>query len=331
VTALRDEHDVLLVDLDGTVYRGSHAVPGAVDALSASSPRRLFVTNNASRSPHEVAAALTQLGFTAGAADVVTSAQAAARVLAERLPAGARVLVVGARALAEEVRRVGLDAVSAAADDPVAVVQGHSPDTAWPLLAEAALAIAAGALWVATNVDPTLPSERGLLPGNGSMVAALRTATGAQPLVAGKPARPLLDDAVARSHSRFPLVVGDRLDTDIEGANVLGARSLLVLTGVSTPLDLLRAPTAQRPHLVAADLSALAAPASASRIGPVAGWSADVVDGSLVLSCTDSGADPVNGLRAACGAAWEHPGFTDVRAAGAGARAALRSWGLSSG
>ena len=141
----------------------------------------LFVTNNASRGADEVAEHLRELGFTAAPDDVVTSAQSAARLLAEQLPAGAKVLVVGTDALAAEVRDVGLTPVRQFADEPVAVVQGHSPETGWPDLAEAALAIRAGALWVAANVDKTLPSERGLLPGNGSMVAALRTATDSEP------------------------------------------------------------------------------------------------------------------------------------------------------
>ena len=159
----------------------TRAHPGAVETLAAVEARILYVTNNASRGPGEVAEHLRELGFAATPDDVVTSAQSAARLLADSCRPGAEVLVVGTDALAAEVENVGLRPVRLWSDEPVAVVQGHSPETGWPNLAEAALAIRAGALWVAANVDLTLPSERGLLPGNGSMVAALRAATDREP------------------------------------------------------------------------------------------------------------------------------------------------------
>ena len=140
-------------------------------------------------------------------------------MLADQLAPGSRVLVVGTESLAAEIAAAGLVPVRSFDDKPDAVVQGHSPDTGWAILAEAALAIRAGAVWVAANVDATLPTERGLLPGNGSMVAALKAATDAEPQVAGKPAPTLLLDALARGDFRTPLVVGDRLNTDIAGAN----------------------------------------------------------------------------------------------------------------
>lgn len=189
MTTLAQLHDCLLLDLDGTVFRGHAPTEDSLEALATATARQLFVTNNASRSAAEVAEHLRELGFDAAGEDVVTSAQSAAGLLAQQLPAGAHVLVVGTEALADEIRTVGLVPVRNFADDPVAVVQGHSVDTGWAVLAEAALAIRAGALWVAANVDKTLPSERGLLPGNGSMVAALRTATDADPQVAASPPR----------------------------------------------------------------------------------------------------------------------------------------------
>jgi HAD superfamily hydrolase (TIGR01450 family) len=273
---LLDRYDGVLLDLDGTVYRGPLAIPGAVHAVQA--VRRAgravgYVTNNASRSPAEVAAQLTALGFDADPEHVITSSQAGAALLAERLAEGDAVLVVGTQALADEVRAVGLTAVRRAAaleDGPPpavrAVVQGHSPTTCWADLAEACLAIRAGALWVACNVDPTLPTERGELPGNGSMVAALRTATGQEPLIAGKPQRRLLDQAAQRLSLRSPLVVGDRLDTDIAGASAAGMDALLVLTGVSRPAELRTVPPHLRPRYVAADLTALLRPAEQSEL-----------------------------------------------------------------
>jgi HAD superfamily hydrolase (TIGR01450 family) len=324
VTALRDQHDVLLADLDGTLYAGRSAVPGAVEAVRAAAERgcrTAYVTNNASRRPAEVAAHLAELGFPAEPADVATSSQAAAAMLAERLPSGASVLVVGTDALAEEVSAVGLAPVREAAG-AVALVQGHSPETGWAELAEASVALRAGALWVACNVDATLPTERGLLPGNGSMVAALRTATGLSPVVAGKPAPTLLHAAARRTGASTPLVIGDRLDTDIEGGRAAGMPTLLVLTGVSTPADLLAAPPAQRPDLVAADLAALADAADPLRIGEQAGWSVTGNGDGLVLSGTG---DPLAALRALCAAHWtdaERP--ATVTADGADAAAALR-------
>jgi glycerol 3-phosphatase-2 len=271
VKSLAQQYDCLLIDLDGTVFRGRQPTEGAVQALDEAESCKLFVTNNASRSADEVAAHLRDLGFTASAADVVTSAQSAAHLLAGQLSPDSPVLVVGTDALANEIAAVGLRPVRRYEDDPVAVVQGLSMSIGWPDLAEAALAIRAGALWVAANVDPTLPTERGLLPGNGSLVAALRTATGAEPQVAGKPAPSLLNDAVARGDFRAPLVIGDRLDTDIEGANATGLPSLMVLTGVSTARDAVFAEPAQRPTYIGHDLRSLHQDATQLEVGPQPG------------------------------------------------------------
>ncbi len=260
VTRLRDRFEALLLDLDGTLYRGSAVIPGAPEALSGadSAQSLMYVTNNASRSAAAVAAHLSELGFLAGADQVVTSAQAAARVLADRLPQGAGVLIVGADDLAAEVEYVGLRPIRRFDDDvPAAVVQGYSPHIAWPDLAEAAYAVRAGALWVAANTDATLPTERGLAPGNGAMVAALRTATDVEPIVAGKPYTPLVEDALTRAGTRSALVVGDRLDTDIDGALGVKLESLLVLTGVSTLADLGARSADRLPAYVADSLDAL--------------------------------------------------------------------------
>ncbi|WP_431970009.1 HAD-IIA family hydrolase [Nocardia sp. bgisy134] len=258
---LRDRYEALLLDLDGTLYRGPAVIEGAPEALAGageSEQRLVYVTNNASRGPEVVAEHLAELGFPATTEDVVTSAQAAARLLAERLRPGAEVLVVGTDDLVAEVDAVGLRAVRRFDGTvPAAVVQGHSPQTAWPDLAEAAYALRADALWVAANTDKTLPNERGLAPGNGAMVAALRAASDREPIVAGKPYAPLLEDALVRAGTRSALVVGDRLDTDIEGAQHVGLDSLLVLTGVSTLDELRTAPETRIPTYVADSLDAL--------------------------------------------------------------------------
>lgn len=329
---LVDEHDCLLLDLDGTVFRGHEPTVGAVESLASIGPRALFVTNNASRSPDEVAQHLQELGFAAGADDVVTSAQSAARLLAAQLPAGAAVLVVGTESLAAEITGVGLRPVRTFAENPVAVVQGHSPSTGWSELAEAALAIRAGAIWVAANIDRTLPSERGLLPGNGSMVAALRSATDQIPQVAGKPAPTLLNDALARGTFGAPLVVGDRLDTDIEGANAAGLPSLMVLTGVNTAADMVHAVPSQRPVFVAPDLRSLHQDGAALRIAGHPAWQVDA-DGSM-LTVRATGADTADELsvvRALAHVAWTAAVVNDrfeIAAADDTAHAALQRWSL---
>lgn len=312
MTTLLETYDALLLDLDGTLFRGGTALPGARAALDRAASRNVslgYLTNNGSRSARQVAEHLAGMGFAAAADEVVTSGQAAAQALVHRLPARSQVLVVGSPDLAAEVRAVGLG-LTDDADRADAVVQGHSPDTAWPLLAEACLAIRRGALWVACNVDATLPTERGELPGNGSMVAALRTATGVEPVVAGKPEPWLFEEAVRRTGARRPLVVGDRLDTDIVGATAAGLPALLVLTGVSGAGAVLGAAEPERPRYLGADLTALDLAPEAARVGVRPPWTVQRADSDLVLGA--SGAeprpDPVAALRALCAVHWRSGG-----------------------
>lgn len=335
-------YDAVFLDLDGTVVRGAVAVPGApelVNELRQGGTLVQFITNNAARGPAEVAEHLTALGVRTAAEEVLTSGQAAVAVLAARLPAGAAVLVVGSEALSAAVRTAGLRPVTQACEDPKAVLQGHSPDTGWVRLAEACLVIRAGALWVACNVDRTLPTERGLLPGNGAMVAALRAATDREPVVAGKPARPLLDTAVNRTGARRALVVGDRLDTDIAGAHAVGLDSLLVLSGVADAAAVLAAPPGQRPVHLGADLRVLRGSVEKARIRMCPGWRADVDGGSVALhsdsAVGDSAVgdsafgDPLDAVRTLCAAWWaERMGPVQVRACDDSAAAALAAVGL---
>lgn len=334
MSSLVQQHDCLLLDLDGTAFRGHEPTPGAVETLDGIESRVLYVTNNASRDAGQVAAHLRELGFTAQPDDVVTSAQSAARLLADQLPAGARVLIVGTDALAGEVSAVGLTPVRRFDEDPAAVVQGHSTDTGWSELAEAALAIRNGALWVAANVDKTLPSERGLLPGNGSMVAALQTATEADPQVAGKPSPVLMEDALARGRFATPLVVGDRLDTDIAGANAAQLPSLMVLCGVNTAVDAVWAVPEQRPDYLSADLRGLIAPADALRIAPQAGWRVEA-DATTVTVHQEGRlpGDELAVVRAIAAAVWSLDGGqrpTTITPGDDAARQALERWSLAS-
>ena len=327
MSTLLDRHDLVLADLDGTLYRGREAVPGAVEAVRAAAERgvrTLYVTNNASRSPAAVAAHLAELGFAAEVDDVATSSQAAAALLAEQLPEGAKVLVVGTAALVDEVEAVGLVPVDSA-DGAAAVVQGLDPELRYRMLAEACVALRAGAVWVACNVDPTLPSERGPLPGNGSLVAVLRTATRLEPQVAGKPAPTLMLRAADRAGATAPLVVGDVLTTDIEGGRAAGMTTLLVLTGATTPADLLAAEPDARPDHVGADLGALGRPPEERAPGPRPGWTGD---GKAALTPPGAG-DPLDAPRALCALHGDAGGGeARVVADGEGAAAALRALGL---
>lgn len=340
--ALVELFDVALMDLDGVVNRGGAAVPHAADVIARAAERGLrtvYVTNNALRPPEAVADRLTGFGVPAQASDVVTSAQAAAHVLAGRLAAGSRVLVLGGRGLREAVTAEGLTPVERADDEPVAVVQGFDPELTYARIAEAAYAIRAGAWWVASNADRTVPTERGIAPGNGSIAALLSAATDQTPLVTGKPEAAMHAESMRRSGARTPIIVGDRLDTDIEAGTRSGTPTLLVFTGVTTPAELFAAPPEHRPTYIADDLRGLLRPATATAAVPTrpapdvpasvsdgaadggfaatcGRWTATVVDGTLTWSSEPAGSasepagsasegdDGLDGLRAACAAGW---------------------------
>ncbi|MET9662825.1 HAD hydrolase-like protein [Streptomyces sp. NPDC006510] len=312
-TVLNEAYDTALLDLDGVVYAGGHAIVHAVDSLGAARDGGMhlaYVTNNALRTPAAVAGHLTELGVPAEPADVITSAQAVARLMADQLPAGARVLVVGGEGLRVALRERGLVPVDSADDEPAAVAQGYGgPDMAWGRFAEAAYAIARGVPWFASNTDLTIPSARGIAPGNGAAVEVVRIATGAEPQVAGKPLPPMHRETVLRTGAERPLVVGDRLDTDIEGAFNGGVDSLLVLTGVTDAAQLVAAAPQHRPTYVDADLRGLLTgqpEVTESGDGFVCGgWTASVRGDELVL---EGDGDVLDGLRALCGAAWSYAG-----------------------
>lgn len=279
------DYDVLLADLDGTVFKGGEAIPGAHRALEGRDV--VYITNNASRSPAEVAEHLNALDFSARAGDVLTSAQAACILASATLDERdgdhgqeRRAYVVGAPSFRDLAADAGFRVVDSADDAPHVVLHGHSPQNAWPQLSEAALAIQAGALYVASNLDTTLPSERGFLVGNGSLVAAVVSATGVTPLSAGKPLPEMFHSAVAQSGATRPLAVGDRLDTDIAGGNAAGVDTFCVLTGVATHTQLLH--TSYRPTFIAANL-----------VDHLEGWSAQLDGDRVVVSSGEVGDDEV--------------------------------------
>ncbi|MEU6542142.1 HAD hydrolase-like protein [Streptomyces sp. NPDC046859] len=310
---LSEAYDTALLDLDGVVYAGGDAIAHAVDSLAAAKAGGMhlaYVTNNALRTPDAVAAHLTELGIPTAADDVINSAQAVARLISEQVPEGARVLVIGGEGLRVALRERGLVPVDSADDDPVAVAQGYGgPELPWGRFAEASYAIARGVPWFASNTDLTIPSARGIAPGNGAAVEVVRIATGAEPQVAGKPLPPMHRETVLRTGAERPLVVGDRLDTDIEGAFNGGVDSLLVLTGVTDGAQLLAAPPQHRPTYVDADLRGLltgqpevTAEGDGFRCG---GWTASARGERLDL---DGDGAALDGLRALCAAAWTWAG-----------------------
>jgi glycerol 3-phosphatase-2 len=274
---LAEEFDAALLDLDGVVYRGPLPVEHAVEtiaAVRAGGMRTVFVTNNANREPSTVAGQLTALGVPAVASEVMTSAQAAAAMLQSELPAGSPVLAVGGPGLRTALTEAGLTVVSRADQAPVAVVQGFAPTVGWVDLAEATYAIHGGARYVATNLDQTIPTERGIAPGNGTLVAVVSTASGVVPISAGKPQPEIFRQAAHRVGSKRPIVVGDRLDTDIAGAVAAGMAGLHVLTGVSDARAAVLAGVQDRPRFISIDLRGLLEPHPAPRREAGGSWQA---------------------------------------------------------
>ena len=308
--SLATTYDLLMFDLDGVVYVDGHAVDHAAASIAAArraGARIAFITNNASRTPGQVADHLVELGIEATTSDVVTSSQAAARLLRDQLHDGARVSVLGAEGLEEALREAGLEPVRVGDGRAAAIVSGYAPEVRWKVIMRAATLIRNGLPWTATNTDLTLPTGDGPAPGHGLLVRMISEFAEVEPQVAGKPARPLLDETRRRVGGDHPLMVGDRLDTDIEGARRAEVDSLLVMTGVTSLADLGGAGPEVRPTYVAHDLRALDRPP----VRPdhaAGGWEADgwtaTVEGSRVTVTGSGGPDGWWSVVAA--AAWSH-------------------------
>ncbi|MFV0434369.1 MAG: HAD-IIA family hydrolase [Leucobacter sp.] len=306
--------ELLLADLDGVVYRGPGAIPGAVEQLNraAEHVRLAYLTNNASRTDQAVAEHLSDLGLRVRADDIVTSPQAATALLAKIVPPGSRVLVVGGDGLVDELGKAGFEVTRSADDDPAAVVQGFAPHVGWEQLAEAAFALAERPdreplPWIATNTDWTIPVARGLAPGNGTLVSAVHTAVQRLPVFAGKPETPIYEAAFDRFGTRNALMLGDRLDTDIKGARAAGIPSLQVLTGVDRPKQLVAASQDMRPDYVVATLAELHEPypeTESLKDGTFRVGTARVRMDGHVARVLAEGDSPLNLLRAGCAAIW---------------------------
>lgn len=305
--------DSVFFDLDGVVYRGKDAIPGAVESLNVLSQiRKLgYITNNASRSGSDVAEHLRSLGIDCEPDQVVTSVQAAGELLQTMVPAPATVLIVGSPALESEIRSRGYTTTRTDTPEVTAVVQGYHPDVAWRDLAEAAYAVGRGTVWIATNTDWTMPQERGIAPGNGTLVSAVHTAAGPLATVAGKPEFPIFETATQRFHSQASLMIGDRLDTDILGGNRAGMKTVLVLTGIDQPKQVVAAPDDYQPTYILNNLTELFQPYpeivhSEHKGNPTV----TVRDASVMIRDRDYidvlsvGEDRTDLLRAACALIW---------------------------
>lgn len=302
--SLLDFYDSLLLDLDGTVWEGGRAIPHAVETLTASSLNTIYITNNASRAPEDVAKRLQTIGLEVTDKQVLSSAQSAVSLVRESYPAGTKVLIVGSESFRDLARAAELEVVDSADENPEVVLHGHNPETDWAVLSEAAYALHAGATYIASNLDTTLPTERGLAVGNGSLVAALVSATGVRPAAAGKPQPTMFQQAAKVLGAQRPLAVGDRLDTDIEGGNAAKMPTFHVLTGVSGPIALLEAPAEQRPTYIAQDLRDLHRRPEELVPGAQGGFTARVDGADVLLERGDDAADPLAALRTVLEVAW---------------------------
>ena len=259
-SALAEEFDCALLDLDGTAWSGDerieHAASSVIEARTMGMASA-FVTNNAMRTPQQVADKLNGMDFEATPEMVMTSAMDIAAIMAEELAEGSKVLVIGGAGLRLALEERGFVLVDSADDEPAAVVQGLDKQVNWALLSEGAFAIERGAAFYASNLDATLPVERGQALGNGSLVRAIQHATRKRPTAGGKPEPGIYRRASELVGARNPLAVGDRLETDIMGAVAAGVPAMHVLTGVHMARDVIRAPRGQRPSYLAIDMRGL--------------------------------------------------------------------------
>ncbi len=297
-------YDTLLADLDGVVYEGAHAIRNAVTSINALQDAGVligYVTNNSSRKSETVADQLNDFGLRVQASDVIGSAQTGVELLSTLVPRGSRILVVGGEGLRAKVAEAGFELVETADDKPAGVIQGFAPEVAWTNLAEASYAIQRGAKWVATNSDWTIPREGGIAPGNGTLVSAVHTAVGQMPVVAGKPEPAIFHTALRHFGSSNALFVGDRIDTDITGANRAGIDSAIAMTGVATRKDVLGAKPDERPTYIVNDLSDLLqkyeAPKQTRRGYSCAGVEVELLENRVVVSHGD--ARSIDALKAA--------------------------------
>ena len=317
-TALAEEFDCALLDLDGTAWSGDerieHAAASVIEARTMGMTSA-FVTNNAMRTPQQVADKLNGMDFEATPEMVMTSAMDIAAIMAEELEEGAKVFVLGGAGLRLALEEQGFVLVDSADDEPAAVVQGLDKEVNWALLSEGAFAIERGAAFYASNLDATLPVERGQALGNGSLVRAIQHATRKRPTAGGKPEPGIYRRASELVGAKNPMAVGDRLETDIMGAVAAGVPAMHVLTGVHQARAVLRAPRGQRPAYLAIDMRGLLEAHPAPKHHRDGTWTCGLSQvakvtrvGVLTLDeveLTDDVTISIDSYRALAAAAWE--------------------------
>lgn len=317
--ALAEEYDCALLDLDGTAWSGDETIEYAASSVIEAREVGMasaFVTNNAMRTPQQVIDKLNSMDFAATPDMVMTSAMDIAAIMAEELDEGSKVFVIGGAGLRLALEERGFVLVDSADDEPVAVVQGLDKEVDWALLSEGAFAIERGAAFYASNLDATLPVERGQALGNGSLVRAIQHATRKRPTAGGKPEPGIYRRASELVGAQNPIAVGDRLETDIMGAVAAGVPAMHVLTGVHQARDVIRAPRGQRPSYLAIDMRGLLEAHPAPKHHRDGTWTCGV---SQVAKATRSGmltlddvelTEPVtisiDSYRALAAAAWEY-------------------------
>lgn len=275
---LNEIYKNLLVDLDGVTYLGDKPIENAAESLKEAANAGgsiCYVTNNAARPPQHVVDKLASVGISATVEQVYTAALDGVETLVDKLPPGAKVLAIGGEGVFAALRDAGFEIVESAEDKPAAVLQGLGFEVSWKELSEAAYAVNDGALFVGTNGDASLPTSRGFAVGNGSLIAAVENATGKRALLCGKPFPEIYLRARKRLGEGLCLAIGDRLDTDVVGAKEAKIPSLLVLTGVTKPRDVVLAPPTQRPEFVGLDLSDLLRDSERPRLGEYGWWTCE--------------------------------------------------------
>ncbi|HFG8935562.1 TPA: HAD-IIA family hydrolase [Corynebacterium striatum] len=300
-------HDSLLLDLDGTVWEGGQPLQCVVDVINSCGVPAVYVTNNASRSPQAVSEMLREIGLQTDAEHVVTSAQAALVLMGAEIPAASKVLIIGADSFRALARDAGYEVVNSADDKPAAVLQGMDKSVGWEQLSEAAYAINNGAKFYASNLDTSLPTERGFAVGNGALVGAVAAATGVEPISAGKPEPAMFTYAAKKIGSKKPLAVGDRLNTDIAGGNTAAMDTFHVLTGVSGELELIEAPVEHRPTFVGAGFHELSLPTAVAKPSAQGDFRARVDGYDIVLQGGNPKSTSIQALRTVLEVAWAMP------------------------
>lgn len=299
------KYDTLLCDLDGVIYEGTNAIGGAVETVNSILETGLpvgYVTNNSSRKPETIAAQLEGFGILTKPQDIIGSAKTGVEILATLIPAGAKVFVVGGEGLRSRVIEAGFELVDNSDEKPAGVIQGFDPSVAWTDLAEASYSIANGAKWVATNQDWTIPREKGIAPGNGTLVSAVHTAVGQLPIFAGKPEPAIYKTAVDHFGAKRAIFIGDRIDTDIRGANRAEIDSVLVMTGISTRKEALGVKKEDRPVFIIETMAELLAdydqPKKTKRGFACKGVEVELLGNKVLVTHGDP--KSIGALRAAC-------------------------------